>query len=300
MNRQLLTLSDTILPMIIPNASPKELIQKRISIRSFQPQNLSPQIIQGITNFAAKVPHLFETQLRVEVLHIPSIEKDRDLKLGTYGIIRGTNFFIAAVHPRGTLHLLNAGYILEQTILYATSLELGTCWLAGTFNRDDFGQAMHLSENETLPAIIAVGYPHGQSFNLMDTIFRTMARSRTRKAWDQLFFDQNFNQPLSPERAGAYAGVFEMVRLAPSASNKQPWRLLQLGRDVHFFIQRAPTQKKNIPFFNLPYVDLGIAMAHFELSAVEEGLAGTWQISPPEAINPLPGMTYVATWKGIS
>ena len=284
--------------MKIPNASPKELIQKRISIRSFQPQDLSPEIIQGITDFAANIPPVFDTQLRVEVLHIPSIEKDRDLKLGTYGIIRGTNFFIAAVHPHGTYHLLNAGYVLEQTILYATSLDLGTCWLAGTFNRDDFSQAMRLTKQETLPAIIAVGYPQGQSFNLMDTIFRTMARSRTRKPWEQLFFDQNFKQALSPERAGAYASVFEMVRLAPSASNKQPWRLLKLGSDVHFFIQRAPTQNKNIPFYNLPYVDLGIAMAHFELSAVEEGLSGTWQISPPEAVDLLPGMTYVATWQG--
>lgn len=36
--------------------------------------------------------------------------------------------------------------------------------------------------------------------------------------------------PLEKEEAGNYEAALEMVRIAPSASNKQPWRILKKRR----------------------------------------------------------------------
>lgn len=280
-------------------ATPQELIHKRISIRNYQPQDVDATIIEQIQTFSNNIERLFDTRLRVEIMYIPSLQADTPLKLGTYGVIRGARHFIAAVHPKGKLELLNAGYILEQIVLFATSFELGTCWLAGTFNRSAFANAMHVSTEETLPVIISLGYPRDNSLNLIDSIFRNIARSRSRKSWEQIFFDQDIDHPLSKSAAGEYERPLEMVRLAPSASNRQPWRVIRQGNTFRFYIFRSQPNNRNIPFFNLPYVDLGIAMAHFELTAAELGLQGKWEIESQPPSTQMTELTYVVTWKAL-
>src|SRR5665648_42299 len=186
-----------------------EIIQSRISIRSYESRDIPADTIEKINNFSESITGLFDYQIRVKIVHVPTLQKDVELKLGTYGVMQGTNYFIAAAHDKGKLNLVNAGYVLELIVLYATSLGLGTCWLAGTFNRSAFSQAMQLKPGEVLPVIIALGYPQVQKLHLIDSVFRTFAKSRTRKSWDQIFFDENFQTPLSLSGAGRYADAFE-------------------------------------------------------------------------------------------
>jgi len=93
------------------------------------------------------------------------------------------------------------------------------------------------------------------------------------------------------------------VRLAPSASNRQPWRVVQDGSAYHFYLQRTPGYGRGFPFTllglaDLQRVDIGIAMCHFALTASELGLAGAWTVRQPSL--PTPGDTgeYVVTWVG--
>ncbi|MCX6554510.1 MAG: nitroreductase, partial [Candidatus Aminicenantes bacterium] len=73
----------------------------------------------------------------------------------------------------------------------------------------------------------------------------------------------------------------ECVRLAPSASNRQPWRILQQDGAFHFFLSRDKAYSAMMPHVDLQRIDLGIAMCHFQLSAAELGLAGGWQDEDP-------------------
>jgi nitroreductase len=91
--------------------------------------------------------------------------------------------------------------------------------------------------------------------------------------------------------------------MAPSASNKQPWRIVRRGRDWHFYLQRTKGYGKGSAIFvmlrlaDLQRVDLGIAMCHFELAARELGLEGAWALDEP-AVGPLGrGVEYTATWR---
>ena len=43
---------------------------------------------------------------------------------------------------------------------------------------------------------------------------------------EKLFFEGNFDTPFTGKGAEEYAGLLEMVRWAPSAVNKQPWRIV--------------------------------------------------------------------------
>ena len=91
--------------------------------------------------------------------------------------------------------------------------------------------------------------------------------------------------------------------MAPSASNKQPWRVVRRGDDWHFFLQRTKGYGKGSPVFavlrlaDLQRVDLGIALCHFELAAGELGLAGGWVLDAPDVGSLAQSVEYIATWR---
>jgi nitroreductase len=102
-----------------------------------------------------------------------------------------------------------------------------------------------------------------------------------------------------------YTRALEMVRLAPSASNKQPWRMVrEKNTDVfHLFLQRTKGYHENnskwFGLMDMQRVDMGIAMSHFELACREEGVEGGWTELKPgnPKIAAIPELTqYVATW----
>lgn len=145
------------------------------------------------------------------------------------------------------------------------------------------------------PAVTPVGYP-AEKRTLTDRIFRYVASSEKRMPWGDLFFNETWDRPLERDEAGSWAPVLECVRLGPSASNKQPWRMLRRGVDHHLFLKRTPRYGDFPGGIRLQNVDLGIAMCHFEAAARDLGLDGKWvvEVSPPEA----PGLEYIVTWKG--
>jgi hypothetical protein len=136
--------------------------------------------------------------------------------------------------------------------------------------------------------------------SLTDSVIRWSAGARARKSRDQLFFDGMFGAALSDAAAGPFLEPTEMVRLGPSASNRQPWRIVkEKGAPVlHFFMRRSAGYGKLVRTVDLQRIDMGIAMCHFELTAKELGLPGAWRISEPD-IGPLPERTtYLVSWDG--
>ena len=122
-----------------------------------------------------------------------------------------------------------------------------------------------------------------------------------RKPWDELFFDRGFDAPLAREAAGTHAAALEMVRLAPSASNNQPWRIVREkgGGRFHFYIQRTKNYRERWAFIgtaDLQRVDMGIAMCHFEAAARGAGMSGSWTVLDPGLTVRDTLCEYTATW----
>ena len=191
-------------------------------------------------------------------------------------------YIIGAVKP-GDLFLEDFGYQLEGIVLKLTDLGLGSCWLGGTLTRSSFAERMAVRPDEVVPAAIATGRI-GNEWLARRNLVRVLGGSR-RKSWDELFFDGSFGNPLTEEAAGQYAEAVEMVHLAPSASNKQPWRIIREGKDFHFFLHRSgagydPSKHVKSGLQDNPRIDMGIAMFHFEQTALAGGLRGVWQVRP--------------------
>jgi hypothetical protein len=187
------------------------------------------------------------------------------------------------------------GYCKEVIILKATALGLGTCWLGGTFQSSNFAKSVDLQKDELLPTVTPIGYPAGEK-SFTEKMMRRIAGADNRKPWSDIFFAGNFSTPLTQTQAGIYAEALENVRLAPSASNKQPWRILYAAQQnvFHFFIARAFSYKL-AGKVSLQDIDLGIAMSHFALTIQEQGIKGKWLVDSTALKKK--SLDYIVSWQ---
>lgn len=268
-----------------------QIIKERISVRSFDKKKVDEAVLKKLCDYVDKINQETKTKLRFLCTNKQSKSDDAPEKLGTYGIISGADWYLIGVADKNNRDEAEFGYLFEKIVLFATGLGLGTCWLGGTFKRSDFEQAAGLKENEYIPIVSPVGVKKEKT-RLLDLAMRAGAGSNKRKPWSELFFEDSEETPLTPEAAGAYKTVLEMVRIAPSASNKQPWRVIRVNNEYRFFICR--NEGYGMVSYDLQKNDLGIAMCHFELAANELGLKGLW--SKEQCENMPEKWEYIATW----
>lgn len=278
-----------------------DLIKQRYSCRTYEDVPIEEAKRKRLADFIDTLETgPFGAPVRFKL--VAATEEDRRALrgLGTYGTIRNPTGFILGTVGDGEKNLEDFGYRMEEVILFATSIELGTCWLGGFFTKSSFAKTMDVQKGWVMPCVAATGYIADQR-GLIDRLMRRGAGSARRKPWDELFFTDRFGVPLSKEAAGAHAEVIEMVRLAPSASNKQPWRVIKDGETWHFYLQRTPGYGKGLSAqfmaADLQRVDMGIAMSHFEFTANELELEGAWTFQEPAIEKPDERTEYVASWR---
>lgn len=274
-----------------------EIIRERCSHRTYTPQPVEAEKLQLIREFPNHLHSPFGGEFRLSILETTGWAEGRINALGTYGTIRGAKLFLVGIIQRGERDMEAFGSLFEQVILRCTDLGLGTCWIGGVFNRSRFADKAGVRQGEILPAISPLGYPTPKR-SVTDSLIRWSAGSKNRRPWRELFFDGSFDTALTADAAGPYSEALEMLRLGPSASNRQPWRVLkETGRNVfHLFLCRSKGYSKLIKAVDLQRMDMGIAMSHFELTARELGLSGRWETLSP-SVNTLPnGTSYVQSW----
>jgi nitroreductase len=279
----------------------KEIIKQRFSCRTYFEKPIAEDKRQRLINFLS-LSGAGPLGSPVRLNLVAATERDRNsLKgLGTYGVIRGATGFIVGAVGNGERNLEDYGYLMERAILCATDIGLGTCWLGGTFTKSRFAKKIAASDEEQVPAVTAVGY---MARSRTDNWIREHAGAHHRQPWTNLFFREEFGIPLLPDESGVYKEPLEMVRIGPSASNKQPWRIIQDGKIWHFYVQRTKGYGNSFTFrllglADLQRVDMGIAMNHFELTANEIGLKGKWIIKEPGIKKPDRLTEYIVSWVG--
>lgn len=272
-----------------------ETIQERISVRSYSDRPLEENILQKIEEDMESLGSgPFGTTPRFKILDLEPLGKKEMKRFGTYGFIKGARLYILGAVKDNPGAMEDLGYCMEKVILKATSLGLGTCWLGGTFKRAAFARKMDLAADELLPAITPVGYP-GDEQNPVDRLARLAAKSKKRKPWSELFFGPGGERPLTESEAGDYREALEALRLGPSASNRQPWRIArdEKGR-FHLYLKENKLYNRLMGKIRLQNLDMGIAMCHFALTANEQGIPGSWR---PETSAPkLSSLQYIASW----
>jgi nitroreductase len=293
-----------------------DIIQRRFSCRTFSGEPVPAAALTRLSEASSSVHSgPLGSSLRFSLVAATAEDHGALKGLGTYGTIRGAAaFLLGAARPGGARpgteaqaarpggqYLEDFGYEFERLILLATDLGMGSCWLGGFFSRGAFSRRMQLAKDERIPAVAALGLIPDDQEAARQGVMRVAVGGSRRKPWEELFFDGGLGTPLARESAGVYCTLLEMLRLAPSASNKQPWRIIRQGKAWHFFLKRTPGYPGRVPMGlfrieDIQRVDIGIAMCHFELAAREQGLEGAWAVRVPAPAEA--GVEYVVSWEG--
>ena len=262
------------------------LVQNRKSVRTFDGREIRPEELEKLRSFMQRIENPYDIPVEFRLLD----GKRQELKCP---VVSGSDLYIGAKSPR-VPHMEEAfGYSFEMLVLYAQSLGIGTVWVGGTMNRAGFERAMELGKNERMPCMSPLGYPAGK-MSLREGMMRKAIKADSRSPFETLFFDGAFDVPLRKENAGALTHPLEMVRWAPSAVNKQPWRVVVDKNAVHFYLKRTKGFLSEA-VGDMQKIDLGIALCHFALAAKESELDIRFAISDP-GIPAAADVEYIASY----
>ncbi|MDO8915326.1 MAG: nitroreductase family protein [Coriobacteriia bacterium] len=239
-----------------------DAIRVRTSKRNFDCRAVSPEDAAALDSFIERFRPI--PQVRIELVQ----NRGDDLftgYVGSYGKIRGSRTAAVFVAPEG--EEVAAGYVGEAFVLEAQRLGLGTCWVAGSYDRKRAASITALAPGERIASLTPVGYAVERA-PADERLMRKVVRADARK-------------PLSELAPGAGSDAWplwateaaEAARWAPTGGNGQPQRL----RFEDGALVVGSTTRK---YWTAP-IDLGIVMLHAELGALHAGVRGEWE--PAEA-----------------
>jgi len=262
-------------------------IKERKSVRTFDGQPVRPEDRRKIEEYLPAISNPFHIPVRFVLL-------DAEAHGLSSPVLSGETLYAAGIVSGSTFSEAAYGFSFEKMVLYAWSLGIGTTWIGGTMKRELFERAAGLSEGEMMPCVTPLGYP-AKKRSIRETMMRKGVGADSRMPADKLFFEEKWEVPMSRSKQDEIADLIEMVRWAPSAVNKQPWRIIASGQDYHFYEKqdRGYTGQKT---GDLQKIDVGIALCHFTMGLEEMGEKPDVVIDNP-GIEVPKGVEYIATVK---
>jgi hypothetical protein len=229
--------------------TPLQAIAVRKSRRTYNNIPLTEHEIQVMNNFI----EAYNIQASLSFQFITNRPELFGGFLKSYGMLSGVINFIVVAGPSNDPNLFEKlGYYGELLVLEATRLDLGTCWVGGSFDKNSVQQLV--APSDTLVAVIAIGNVEGR-FSPKESFIRGL--THLKKTANAKFIATDGSQPEWFETA------IDAIAKAPSAVNQQP---------VVFVVKNSViTAKLRIHNYFSP-VDFGIAKAHFQLASP----GGTW------------------------
>lgn len=232
----------------------RPLICKRKSTRSYTGEPVPTEQLNAIRTFIAQLTPLFPEQpIDIRIVSAEDVRCMQPWK---------TSHFIAVSAPDTPDSLINVGFMLQQADLFIQSLGLGSCWVGLGRPKKPF--------SEDLPHAILM--PFGVA---AEPVWREDTDRFTRK-------------PLA-DIADAPDSRLECVRLAPSATNSQPWYFLHGEGALHVYqVVQGPLKRMTLGKMNC--IDMGIALCHLALTC-----EGDFSLTRMESAPQPEGYTYIGT-----
>ena len=183
-------------------------------------------------------------------LNIKLMENGEDCfsLIKSYGMFSGVkSYFSLSGKADDPLLHEKVGYFGEELVLEATRLGLGTCWVAGSYDKNS--TAVKLAEGEILSCVISVGEIR-KNENLKEKVLSGIIKTK-RKTPAQM--SKNYDSAPDWFKKG-----MECVANAPSARNTQL---------IVFEYTPDGVITENTGSWTSNKVDHGIAQYHFELGS---------------------------------
>lgn len=234
----------------------------RKSIRSYKNEPLDSSRLQMVQDYMEKITPLYqEIKNEVVILSEDEVRLLLPIKSPQY---------IAFYSETKEGWLQNAGYMLQQLDLFLSMNGIGACWLGMGMPK----KAMASRNGLEFVITMAFGTPDGP-------LYRNNISEFKRKTLSEISSVTGAEELLEP------------VRLAPSASNTQPW---DFSGDADSIIinRKIPNMLKAALYGKFNRIDMGIALCHLQISAVHLGKSIEFT---KEAAAAAKGYEYITTAK---
>jgi nitroreductase len=241
-----------------------QTIFKRKSIRNYDLTPLDEDTLNEINEHLRTLRPLY-SDIETEMKILSSVDVKRRM-------MKKAPHYIAVFSQAKEGYLINVGFMLQQMDLFFSSNNLGSCW-----------QGIPKPNSEVL-----------KSSDLKFVILMAFGKSNVplhRKSTSE--FKRKALREIT-DNNGAFE-LLEAVRLAPSASNRQPWFFSGDESIIHAYSFKpnriiAILVKKYIP------IDMGIALYHLKLATEHFGKTTNILFDKTAKKNPN-GYEYVASLK---
>ena len=255
-------------------ATLKDIVKSRRSFRTFDGNLICPEDREKLEEYInAGITNPFG--IPVEFVLLDAEE---------YGlsspVIAGEKLYVAGKITKVPYADVAFGYSFERLVLFAWSLGIGTTWIGGTMKRGVFEKAARLKDGEMMPCVSPLGYP-AKKKSIREAMMRKGVGADNRMPAEKLFFDGSFDKPLSNTSQENIADLIEMVRWAPSAVNKQPWRIVREMDSLYHFYEKKDKGYIREETGDLQKIDVGIALCHFMMGLEEQGKTAAVVVSDP-------------------
>lgn len=253
-------------------SSIKDSIVSRKSVRSFNGTKLSEEDLKKVEDIINQLDNPFSIPVEFKIL-------DKNDNNVSSPVVTGENTYIAAKAAPDKFWEMGYGYEFEKLCLLLNELGIGTTILAATLKRKAFEDAMDLEGSEVMPATTPIGYPASKR-TMREKLLRKAIKSDERLPFEELYFKEDFNTPITEKEAGDLRDALELMRWAPSAGNKQPWRAIIDGDTIHFYKDSTRSLGES-NLGDVQKMDVGIALAHFDLARKEDNIDGEFVYDDP-------------------
>jgi len=245
-------------------------MRRRVSTRSYQDRPVGATLLHALMGAAEGADHVSDASPRVSLISGTELtSRVLTFVIGSYGLVQNAPHLLAGILPyESDAARVDLGYVLEQVVLEATRLELGTCWVTGSYDPRAAGSVLAVDSTEVVAAVCALGYPSTTRLGRFHSdAVRRLAGGSRRKQLSEIVFLGEWGVPWTAERADpSLVTALEHCRLAPSATNRQPWRFIVRRDAVVLALARSKP------------IDAGIVMSHFALAAEAAGMSGRWTL----------------------
>ena len=247
-----------------------EIVMGRKSVRSFDGNPISDQHRKALEEYIKGISNPFGIPVEFMLLDA-----------GEHGlsspVLTGEQLYVTGKVEKKPYADVAFGYSFERLVLYAWSLGIGTTWIGGTMKRELFEAAAGVKPGEMMPCVSPLGYP-AKKKSVREVMMRKGIGADSRIPAEKLFFREQWGQPLT--QADEMAEILELVRWAPSAVNKQPWRIL-LKDGVYHFYEKKDKGYVSEATGDLQKIDVGIALCHFLMGLEEKGMQAEVAVRDP-------------------
>ena len=270
------------IPAANTDIDPFDLILARVSCRSFQSRDMTPEHLAEIMEIAREQSSL-KRQLGKHPIRFEYIKAP----LTVWPVV-GAREFLVAIAPAeyNRMSVIDIGRSLQKIVIHATRMGVSTCWIGP--GADQSSVIAHLGERfdpakDHMICVCAVGY--ASKFRPM-ALYAVQKSLRWRYPLEKLFtFDAGFVDPVDTTTApfDTYGRCYEVCQWSPSSYNRQPTRCIAIiedGKPVRFDF--CPTTHSKY----YAAVAVGIWSANWEMGCEALGKSGHLAVATPkESVN---------------